>query len=658
VLTCPAIPPGQHVLTDFESASRHEWLLTDGIGGHAAGTASGAPTRRTHALLAAASPHGALTALLLRFEEKLAIGSAVHDLAAAFVGGRARAGSFAQLEAFTTDPAPRWRWRFDDGTVIEKRLRLVDGHAAMVATWTLVEGANVKLSVAPLLTARPVHGLLRETNEFRGAAQGIPGRVRLETVPGQPGVTLWHNGAFLPARGWARSLAYPLEFASEDDGTAPEMHEDAFLPGWVQSPLAESGATLHLVVSPEEALFRSLASEGRLGAPPARTLNDCVRALDRGARERRDTWRRHAFAGADLTARQASSAHGGAAATLARRPEPLVDPDDALAGNCATRLLESTVRRNGRVTLAPRAAGGTERGTDVLRAAAALVTLRAFEPARQIAQGYIEYLDEGLAPESFDPADGTPRYGDPEPSLWLVHLVDLLARRSSVPPANDPFLRDVAWPALEGVLQHLRQGSRHGVHCDREGLLWAGEGDAACARAGTNALWFHALVAMAQLGKLLGRRENAAFYLAWAHELQRCFVERFWDEHAGALFESVGANGARRGVSPAQLLAVSLPPALLPPALATRLLATLERELLVPSGLRPRPDESPADAAWLGAWASATARTRGRDADTLAWLSSRLERSGDAARLDPLVAADVLRAWVEEADRAGMLATR
>jgi hypothetical protein len=652
------MPPGQDVLTDFEHASRHEWLMMDGIGGHAAGTASGAPTRRTHALLAAASAQGAITALVLRFEEKLALGSSVHDLAAAFVAGHARAGAFSQLESYSEDPTPRWRWRFDDTTVVEKTLRLVDGHAALAATWTLVAGTGVKLSVAPLLTAREPRGLFRETPDFRGAASGVPGRVRLETVPGRPGVTLWHNGVFLPARGWARSLDYPLEFASEDDGTAPEQHEDAFLPGWVQAELSSPGATLHLVLSPEEGLFRALASEGRLGAPPAKTLHDCLGTLDRGARERRSSWRRHALTGADLTARQASSAHGGSAAAIARRPEPLVDEGDVLATTCAARLLESTVRRAGRVTLAPRTPGTPERGSDVLRAAAALVTLRAFEPARQIAQGYIEYLDEGLAPESFDPADGTPRYGDPEPSLWLIHLVDLLARRSSVPPASDPFLRDRAWPALEGVLQHLRSGSRHGVRCDRDGLLWSGEGDDARARAGTNALWFHALVAMAQLGKLLGRRENAAFYLAWAHELQRCFAERFWDEHTSALFESLGPDGARRGVSPSQLLAVSLPPAILPPATAARLLATLERELLAPGGLRARPDEPLADAAWLGAWAAATTRTRGRDAETLARLATRLTRAAAGPVLDPLAAAEILRAWIEEADRVETLFAR
>ena len=200
-------------------------------------------------------------------------------------------------------------------------------------------------------------------------------------------------------------------------------------------------------------------------------------------------------------------------------------------------------------------------------------------------------------------------------------------------------------------MQHLRAGSRHGVRCDRDGLLWAGEGDAARARAGVNALWFHGLVGMAQLGKLLGRRENAAFYLAWAHELQRCFLARFWDEGAGALFESLGPAGPTRGVSPSQLLAVSLPPALLPPERAARLLATVERELLAPGGLRARPDESETDAAWLGPLASAVARARGRDGATMARLSERIARAALAPPLDTLTASELLRAWVEEAER-------
>jgi hypothetical protein len=642
---------GQDVLSDFERASRHEWRWSDGLGGYAAGTASGAPTRRAHALLAVAEPLG-VTTLVLRFEEKLALGSAVHDLSAAFSAGRARAGAFAQLEAFVATPWPCWRWRIDD-TVIERSLQPIDGHAALLASWHLFAGPGVRLSVAPVLTARAPHELLRESADFRGAAQGIPGRVRFETLPGRPGVTLWHNGAFLPARGWSRALSYPLDLASEDDGTAPELAEDGFVPGWVQADLAAPGSALHLVLSPEEGLFRALAAENRLGTPPARTLHECATTIARGAAERRGRWRRQAIAGADFTARQAAVAHGGEGAEHARRSEPLVGAGEPLVESCIERLLEGLERRGARVTLASRRPGARELGSDTLRAAAALVSLRVFDPARAIAEGYLDWLDEGLAPESFA-ADGTPRYGDPEPSLWLVHLVDLLARRGGEPAARDVFLRERAWPALESVLQAMRSGSRHGVRCDADGLLWAGEGSAARARAGTNALWYHALVAMAQLGRLLGHREHAAFYLAWAHELQARFPDRFWDEAAGALFDVLTPEGPVRGVSPAQLLAVSLPPALLAPPHAQRLVATLERELLAPGGLRERPGEPDADAAWLGTWAAARMRAGSRDAASRAALAARFERVAASPPLDPLGAAEVLRGWIEEGERAGL----
>ncbi len=43
------------VCTDFESASSREWLETNGIGGFASSTISGANTRRYHGLLTAAT---------------------------------------------------------------------------------------------------------------------------------------------------------------------------------------------------------------------------------------------------------------------------------------------------------------------------------------------------------------------------------------------------------------------------------------------------------------------------------------------------------------------------------------------------------------------------------------------------------------------------
>lgn len=652
---------------DFTTASASEWLLSDGLGGYSAGTRSGAPTRRSHVLLAAASAHGALTALVQRFDEKLLIGGVTHELSAAYAPGRApREGSYAQLDWFRSDPWPRWRWRFEGG-VIEKSLRLVDGHNALVASWRLVDGADARLSVAPLLMSRAPLALMRESAEFRGTAQGIPGRVRFETLPGQSGVTMWHNGAFLPARSWTRGVEYPLDDTLEwgDSRALPEVLDEAFLPGWVQFHLPSTGASAHVVLSSEEGLFRSLATEQRLGTPPAQSLAECIAAIERGSLERRVAWRRRTSTGADLTARQAAMAHGGDGERLARRSEPLVDERDALTNLLSGHLLDSLVRRHGRTTLVSGWPDSTERGSDTLRSAAALVSVRAFEPAREIARGYLDYLDEGLAPESFDSVTGTPRYGDPEPSLWLVHLVELLVRRATTAPAQDDFLRETAWPALEGVLQHLRMGSRHGVRCDREGLLWCGEGDAARARAGTNALWYHALVAMAQLGKLLGRRENAAFYIAWAHDLQRRFGETFWDDDAGCLFESLSPAGPIRGLSPSQLWAAGLSPALLPLPVAGRLLATVDRELLDGTGLRSRPGDGPALLEWVGPWASATLRANHRDALSrrrVGEVFARLEwaaRAGwqpapgaERAIRSTLASAETLRAWLEDLEHA------
>ena len=660
---------GQDVHEQFLRGARHDWRLGDGRGGFAEGTAAGAATRRSQALLTVPSETGPW-ALLARFDDRVLLGPLTHELTGAFQVDRqgltlARHGAAAELESFECDPFPRWRWRFGEMR-LERTYRMVDGHHALAATWRLLNGEGAKLSVSPLLLARAPQQLQREDSAFLGSAQGIPGRVRFTTLAGAPGVTLWHNGSFLPARAWQRGTAYP--FDEDDDGSpsavfAPQG-EDLFAPGWVQITLPAPGAALHLVVASEEHLFRALATEERLGTPPARTLGDCVAALDSGAHRRREDWRRRALSGADFTARQAAAAHGGAGESAARRREPLLDASDPFTVPLANTLFAGLTERRGRATLFT--SGHEEHGAATLRAAGTLVTLRAFEAARSVARGYLEYLDEGLAPERFDAGDGLPRYGDPEASLWLVHLVDLLTRRGTGAAGEstaDDFLRDTAWPAIEQLMHHLRSGSRHGVRCDRAGLLWCGEGERASARADLNALWYHALVAAAQLAKLAGHREHAAFYLAWAHELQRCYTDAFWDESCSALFVAHTESGRVRGVVPSHLFALSLAPSLLEPALGQRLLATIDRELRTPLGLRLAPGDEQVDASWLGTWASATLRVHGRSPAAVdrvdhALLAVRSRMGGPAlatgrlSRHPVLAAAELLRAWVEDMDHS------
>ncbi|MBI3538673.1 MAG: hypothetical protein HY076_00150, partial [Candidatus Eisenbacteria bacterium] len=565
------------------------------------------------------------------------------------------------------------------------------GHHAVAVTWRHLDGPPARLHVSPVLVARNPNALVADGADLAGATQGVPGRVRIESLAGTPALTLWHGGAFLPAHVQQRGLVYPADRAfappargrSRTAAAPAEASEDGFIPGHLEHDLPVGGA-MHVVAAIEDDLFRALAVEGRLGTPPPRTLAECVRYLEQDELARRERWMRAAISGADFTARQAAAAHGGPGEALARRAAPLIDAGEPWVARFAAALTDGLIERDGRMTLLTALPAGAERGAETLRALPALITLRAFEPAREVLRGYVEYLNEGLAPESFDPESGRPRYGDPAPALWLVHAAEMLARRS----VDQELAVEALAPAIESIMQAYRSGTRGGIRVAPDGLLWSGEGEAACARPELNALWFHALVAAAQLGRLTGRKESGAFYLAWAREHQKRAVEAFWDEKRGCLFDSLTDAGPRAGIAPSQLLAVSLTPPLLPPPLAVRLVATLERELFTPLGLREASSASVAAPEWIGPFITATLRvykrSPGAQTKVRGWietLRAELDRAstahvpasfaaprhGDAAArprggaptpgewpqpVSVLAAAELLRVWIEEIDRA------
>jgi glycogen debranching enzyme len=641
----------------------------------------GANTRRTHGLLTTSGPHGLLLTLLLKLEERVRTDAGSFDLCLTSPAGH-RGAAPPPLEDFALDPWPVWRYRHDDVS-IEKSVFMVQGHNAVVVTYRHLEGPPITLSVSPLLVAREPRALEREDAELGSSVHGIPGRVRLATRAGQPTLTIWHNGAFMPARIWQHQLSYPLDLEAGSG-------EDALTPGHVKSTLS-AGGTLHIVAASEDDLFRSLAAEERLGVPPPRTLAECVAALESGERERLEGWRAAAIEGADFTARQAAAAHGAPGESLARRREPLIGDHDPLLLPLATALVDGLTWRGARLTVVESLPSGIECGDSALRAVPGLIAIRAFDAARQVLSGYIDFLDEGVAPSRFDPADGRPLYGDAAPSLWLIHAVDLFVRRSG----ETEFLAERLFQPLESIMHSYRQGTRYGIGVDKDGLLAAGTGDAPVKRSDLNALWYHALVAMAQLARLIGRKESGAFYLAWAREHQKQFNDQLWDELHSCLWDALGPEGPIPGLTASQLLAVSLPPAALRPDLAARLVATIERELVTPAGVREAMGGGVVSTAWMGPFITAHLRARGRSPETYRrareWMqdlrrgsesllgrppasfdlgiSDRADENGngavapatdeDPAAVAPgadlsstLAAAELLRVWIEEMDRA------
>lgn len=233
-------------------------------------------------------------------------------------------------------------------------------------------------------------------------------------------------------------------------------------------------------------------------------------------------------------------------------------------------------------------------------------------------------------------------------------------------------VRESLYPALESVMQFYRSGTRFGVHVGEDGLLAAGQ-PAQVKRIEPNVLWYHALVAMAQLARLVGRKESAAFYLAWAREHHKCFNDLFWDDERGCLYSAITDNGREHGIAPEQLLAVSLAPSLLPLERALRLVETVERELFTPRGLRERQGSPRLVTAWLGPFLTAYLRAHQRSpaaqARVRAWMAAlRPELESGAWGLLPeavgttgsqasiTAAAELLRAWIEDLDHVEQFA--
>ena len=156
-----AIHLGRQLLGDLDQAGRREWLVTDGLGGFAMGTAAGLRTRRYHGLLIAATrpPIGrflglaSLDATIEIRDRRVAL--ATHEWSS---GAIAPLGHRLLMSFDIVDGVPVWRWDLGD-VVIERELALATGRNAVGVLHRVVRAPEpVRIGLEALCTWRDVHG--------------------------------------------------------------------------------------------------------------------------------------------------------------------------------------------------------------------------------------------------------------------------------------------------------------------------------------------------------------------------------------------------------------------------------------------------------------------------------------------------------------------
>jgi len=244
----------------------------------------------------------------------------------------------------------------------------------------------------------------------------------------------------------------------------------------------------------------------------------------------------------------------------------------------------------------------------------ALATGRTAE-ARGLLRGFVAYMSQGMIPNRFPDHAGDPlQYNTVDATLWLFVALDAYLTTTQ----DWPLLRELFSALDSSIGWHIR-GTRYGIGVDAsDGLLRAGAageqltwmdakvGDwVVTPRWGKPveicALWYRALRLMAGWAERL--EQDPTPYASLAAEARASFGARFWNAAGGYFYDVIDVAGRYGQVDaalrPNQVVALAVAPELATTRQAQSALTVVERELLIPLGLRTL---APSDPAFQGVY--------------------------------------------------------
>jgi predicted glycogen debranching enzyme len=241
------------------------------------------------------------------------------------------------------------------------------------------------------------------------------------------------------------------------------------------------------------------------------------------------------------------------------------------------------------------------------------------EEAESILTEWSQHVSAGMLPNRFPEDGGAPEYNSVDAALWYVVAVHELglARARAAGRSGEDLPQPLA-QAVESIVAGYSGGTRHGIGADLDGLLRAGE-------SGVQLTWMDARVDGREVTPRIGKPvEVQALWInalwiaarrrrAWRAQLQRAqrsFLERFWNEERGCLYDVIDVDHVRGAVDaalrPNQILAVGgLPQSLLFGLRAQRVVGVVERHLWTPLGARSL---APSEPGYRGSYEGDVAR--------------------------------------------------
>lgn len=546
------------ICTDFVAASSREWLETNGIGGFACSTISGANIRRYNALLtpATAPPLGRITTVS-KFEETIEINGKLYELSSNQFPDTVAPQGFKYLKNFRLDPFPVWTYEIE-GIEIERKIFMIYGENSTVVQYEIKSEvqspkSKVELKIYPLLSFCDYHHLQHEDADFDLNYETSENVISVKPYASMPEIFFNHNAQTIENSGfWYRNFEYAIE---RERGFV--FSEDLFQPFALTFDLSE---TATVILSTEK---RDFADAERFEKAEIKRRENLIKIS-----EAKDDFTKQLVLAAD----QFIVSRGKGKTIIAGYP------------------------------------WFSDWGRDTMIALPGLtLATNRSEIAKQILLEFSKHISEGMIPNRFPDAGDTAEYNTVDATLWYFEAI-----RAYTEKTNDyDFVRESLYEKLVNIVEWHLRGTRFNIHVDTDGLLFAGEkpwqltwmdakiGDISFTpRMGKpveiQALWYNALKIMQDFAGRFDDAENQKNYETEAEKTRTSFDALFWNEAENCLYDVVSDEEKDDSIRPNQIFAVSLKNAILTdPEKAKKLVETVEKKLLTPFGMRSLSAENP-----------------------------------------------------------------
>lgn len=544
-------------LQSFERSSSFEWLETNGLGGYASGTVSGANTRRYHGMLVPAmNPPVGRMVVVSKWEESILINGQQFDLSSNQYPGTIYPQGFQHLTRFERGLFPVFYYEAD-GVVVKKTIAMVHNRATTLVLYEVVKTPSpFTMEFLPLYSCKDFHAEAHANDHIHHHYLFQDDVFRTFNYQDCPEFFIKVPGStFKESKNWYYRFEHALE---KERGL--DFQEDLFSHGRFSVEL-KSGAAFGVILSLDDP-----------------TGLDAMKLFEEEKKRR----------------------------------EKLISKSDA--ANIQQLMLAADqfiVKRGEGFSIIAGYPWFADWGRDAMISLPGLcLTTGRYEEARQILLEFSKHVSDGMLPNRFPDYGERPEYNTIDATLWYFVSVYRYYQAT-----QDSATIQTLLPVLEDIIHWHYKGTRFHIKVDKhdellrgglEGvqLTWmdAKVGDwVVTPRIGKpveiNALWYNALRITEFLLEETNQKRKAATERKRAEKVASHFMETFWYAKGGYLYDYVGDQGPDLAIRPNQIFAISLPFPLVDQAHARKILKVVEKELLTPKGLRslsPRhPDYQP-----------------------------------------------------------------